>query len=75
MLIWKHQEVHGYTTEILLIPTNDNNSDSFKFKQRIKGQTRSDSIKDVEIMVPWKYLGTFPEILEIPLINWETDML
>ena len=58
-----------------MIPTNDNNSDSFKFKQRINGQTRSDSIKDVEIMVPWKYLVTFQEILEIPLINWEIDML
>ena len=45
------------------------NSASFKFKQKITGLTRSGGTKDVQIMVPLKYLSNFWRILEIPLIN------
>ena len=43
----------------------------FKFKQQIRGKTRSDGTKDVEIIVPLKNLSNFWRTLEIPLINCE----
>ena len=36
-----------------------NNSILFKLKEKITGQTGNDGIKDVEIMVPLKYLSIF----------------
>ena len=50
----------------------DNNSASFKFKQQITGQTGG--TKDVEIMVPLKYLSNFWRTLEMPLINCEISL-
>ena len=50
---------------IIDFPVIDNNSNSFKCKQQITGQIR----KDVEIIVPLKYLSNFWRILEMPLIN------
>ena len=47
----------------------DNNSISFKFKQQITRQTGSNDTKEVEIMVPLKYLSNFWKALEMPLIN------
>ena len=38
---------------------NNNNSASFKFKQKITGQTGNGGTKDVEVMVPLKYLSNF----------------
>ena len=43
---------------------DDNNSILFKLKQKITGQTNKDGIKDVNIMVPLKYLSTFWRMLE-----------
>ena len=43
---------------IIGFPT-DNNSASFKFKQKITVQTGNGGTKDVEIMVPLKYLSSF----------------
>ena len=31
------------------------NSASFKFKQKVTGETRDDGTKDVKIVLPWKY--------------------
>ena len=52
-------------------PANGNNSASFKFKQQITGQKENSGTKDVEIMVPLKYLSNFWRTLEMPLINCE----
>ena len=52
-------------------PANNNNSDSFKFKQQIIGQTGNGGTKDVEIMAPLKFLVNFWRTLEMPLINSE----
>ena len=38
---------------------DDNNSASFKFKQRITGVTGAYGTKDVEMMAPLKYLSDF----------------
>ena len=51
--------------EIIDFPA-DNNSASFKFKQRITGQTGNSGTKDVEIMVQLKYLRNFCRTLEMP---------
>ena len=45
---------NGEITDFL---ANSNNSAPFKFKQKIIGQTGSGGTKDVEIMVPLKYLN------------------
>ena len=48
----------------------DNNSASFKFKQKITGQAKNGGTKDAEIMVPWNN-GNFWRTLQMPLINCE----
>ena len=50
-------------------------TDSFKFKAKITGQTGNDGTKDVEIMVPLKYLSNFWRTLEMPLINCEVSLI
>ena len=37
----------------------DNLTDSFKFKEKMTGQTGDNGTKGVEIMVPLKYLSNF----------------
>ena len=39
----------------------------FKYKQKITGSTGNYAKRNVEIMVPLKYLSNFWRILEIPL--------
>ena len=56
---------------------NDNLTDSESFKSKIKitRNTPSDgNTKDVEIIVPSKYLSNFGRILEIPLVNCEGNL-
>ena len=55
-------------------PANNNTSISFKFKQQIAGQTGKGSTKDVEVMVPLKYLSNFWRTLERTLINCEFSL-
>ena len=51
-------------------------SESFKFKVKITGKTpNDDNEKDVEIMVPLKYLINFWRTLELPLINCEVNLI
>ena len=51
-------------------------SESFKSKIKITGKTpANDNEKDVEIMVPLKYLSNFWRTLEIPLINCEVNLI
>ena len=52
----------------------NNNTTSFKFKQKITGQTGNGGTKDVEIMIPLKYLSNFWQTLEMPLINCEISL-
>ena len=57
---------------------NDNLADSESFKSKIKitGSTpNNDNEKDVEIMVPLKYLSNFWRTLEMPLINCEVNLI
>ena len=53
---------------------DDHNSVSFKYKQKIRGQTKNDGRNDVEIMVPLEYLSNFWRNLEMLLINFEINV-
>ena len=55
--------------------TENNLTDSFNFKVKITGQTGDDGTKNVEIMVPLKYLSNFWRTLEMPLINCEVNLI
>ena len=55
--------------------TNNNLTDSFNFKAKTTGQTEDDGTKNVEIMVPLKYLSSFWRTLEMPLINSEVNLI
>ena len=57
---------------------NDNitQSESFKSKIKITGKTpAAGNTKDVEIIVPLKYLSNFWRTLEMPLINCEVELM
>ena len=57
---------------------NDNlgDSESFKSKTKITGKTPATGHeKDVEIMVPLKYLSNFWRTLKMPLINCEINLI
>ena len=54
---------------------NINRSESFKSTVKITGKTPADgNTKDVEIIVPLKYLSNFWRTLEMPLINCEVSL-
>ena len=59
-----------------IVDFKDNNlSNSLNFKAKVTGQTGNDGTKDVEIMVPLKYLSNFWRTLEMPLINCEVNLI
>ena len=63
--------------KIIVFDVN-NVTDSFNFKVKITGQTGNDGTdgtKDVEIMVPLKYLSNFWRTLEMSLINCEVNLI
>ena len=53
----------------------NNLTDSFNFKVKITVQTGDDGTKNVEMMVPLKYLSNFQRTLEMPLINCEINLI
>ena len=59
---------------IIDFPDDNNNSSSFKFKQKIARQTGNDGTKDVGIMVPLKYLSNFWRAVKMPLINCKISL-
>ena len=59
---------------IIDFPDDNNNSASFKFKQKIKGQTRNGGTKDAEVMFLLRYLSNFWRTLVMPLINCEISL-
>ena len=59
----------------IIIFAEGNTTDSFNFKVKITGRTGNNRTKDVEIMVPLKYLSNFWRTLEMPLINCEVNLI
>ena len=80
---YRDEPVLDNNNNIIDFPANNNNSISFNFKQEITGKTGNGGTKDVEIMVPLKYLSNFWRTLEMPLINckisrqlkWSKDII
>ena len=60
--------------EIIVFDVN-NVTDSFNIKVKITDRTGNDGTKNVEIMVPLKYLSNFWRTLEMPLINCEVNLI
>ena len=46
----------------------------FKVKEKITVETGGSSTKNVEIMVPLKYLSNFWRTLEMPLVNYKINL-
>ena len=67
--LWQYYREEATFTDAAAVANfhANNNSDLFKFKQKIIGKTADGGTKDVEIMVPLKYLSSFWRTLEIPL--------
>ena len=65
----------GNANNNIVIFAEDNTADSFKFKAKITGQTGNNGTKDVEIMVPLKYLSKISRTLETLLINCEVNLI
>ena len=59
----------------IIIFAENNLTDSFNFKVKFTDQTGNNVTKDVEIMVPLKYLRNFWRTLEMPLINCEVNLI
>ena len=72
-----YAKTSGSLWQYLRDEPDDNNiedSESFKSKIKITGKTPSNNnVKDVEIIVPLKYLSKFWRTLEIRLINCEVN--
>ena len=73
-----------YCKDIPAVNNNDNvvdfnganTTDSFDFKLKITGQTNDNGeINNVEIMVPLKYSSNFWRSLEMPLVNFEVNLI
>ena len=60
--------------KIIVFDVN-NVTDSFNFKVKFTGQTGNDGTKDVETIVPLKYLSNSWRTLEMPLINCEVNLI
>ena len=55
--------------------TDNNHTDSFNFKVKIKGQIGDDGTKNVEITIQLNDISTFWKTLEMPLINCEINLV
>ena len=55
--------------------TDNNTTDSFRFKVDIKDQICNNGTKNVEKILPLKYLSNFYRILKMPLINCEINLM
>ena len=60
-------------------PSNplSSNSKSFKYKTSIVGKTPddNDSLTTAKVVIPLKHLSNFWRSLDIPLINWEVELI
>ena len=71
---YRDEPAQDNNNNIVDFPADNNNSASFQFKQQITAQTGNTDKKDVEIMVPLKYLINLWRTLEMPLINCEISL-
>ena len=67
---YRDESVRGNNAYILDFPDSDNNSILF-LKKETTGKTGNGCTKDVEIIVPLKYLSNFWRTLDMPLVNFK----
>ena len=74
-----YAKTSGSLWQYFINEPDDNNledSKSFKSKIKITGKTpNNNNVKDVEIIVPLKYLSSFWRTLEMSLINCEVNLI
>ena len=71
-----------YCKDIPAVNNNDdvvefngaNTTGSFSLKAKLAGQAGDNGTKEVEIMLPLKYLSNFWRTMEMPLINCESNL-
>ena len=76
-ILWKYSNDESVVNDngaIVNFAANITGS-SFKFKDKITGQTSGYVTKGVEMLIPLKYLSTFWRTLEIHLINCEINLI
>ena len=75
--LWQNcMDIHAVNNNNSIVNfTEKNLTNSFSCKVKINGQTGDDETKNVEIMVPLKYLSNFWRTLELPLIKCETNLI
>ena len=74
--LWQYcKDIPARNNDAIVIFAENNLTDLFHFKVKITRQTGDDGTKDVEIMVPLKYLSNFWRTLEMPLINCEVNLI
>ena len=74
--LWQYcEDIPARNNNQIVIFAEDNLTDSFNFKAKITGHTGDAGTKNVEIMVPLKYLSNFWRTLEMPLINCEVNFI
>ena len=75
--LWQYcKDISAVNDNNAIVDFTDNNlTDSFNFKVKMTGQTGDNGTKNIEIMVPIKYLSNFWRTFEIPLINCEFNLI
>ena len=74
--LWQYcKDIPARDNDEIIAFDENNLTDSFKFKRKITGETGNDGTKDIEIIVPLKYLSNFWRTLEMPLINCEVNLI
>ena len=75
--LWQYcKEIPAVDNNNAIVNFAENNlTDSFNFKVKILGQTGDDGTKNVQIIIPLKYLSNFWRTLEMPLINCEINLI
>ena len=75
--MWQYcKDIHAVDNNNAIVNFTENNiTDSFNFKVKMTGQTGDDGTKNVEIIVPLKYLSNFWKTLQKPLINGEINLI
>ena len=75
--LWQYcKDIPSVDNKNAIVNFAENNlTDSFNFKVKMTGQSGNDGTKNVEIMVPLKYLSNFWRTLEMPVINCEINLI
>ena len=75
--LWQYcKDIPAVNNDNALVDFAENSlTNSFNFKVKMAGQTGNNGTKNVEIMVPLKYLSNFWRTVEMPLVNCEINLI